>query len=203
MERSAFTPCVHSAIELSVGQEITVEATVRVATIGHAVTVTSLWIAGITCPDVAFASDIEASHRWRPVTSRDPERVRQNAKRMRCVPSQFLPEDGIVSVGQNNVRIQSPGLVQGFRRHGVAACCDQAGSLRKSTGALVRPAAACQRLGSWTTAGLRQSSLSRQGIGSRSSRSTAGWCRRPHPPMVPTTGAAHRRRTPACACRRE
>ena len=31
----------------------------------------------------------------------------------------FLPEDGIASIGQSNVTIQGPGLIQRFRRHGI------------------------------------------------------------------------------------
>jgi parallel beta-helix repeat protein len=37
-----------------------------------------------------------------------------------CVTTMaFLPEDGVASIGQSNVTIQGPGLIQRFRRHGI------------------------------------------------------------------------------------
>jgi hypothetical protein len=48
-------------------------------------------------------------------------RVSGPAERMGCLtPTEFLPGDGIASVGHGDIVIEGPGLVERFRRHGIA-----------------------------------------------------------------------------------
>jgi hypothetical protein len=48
-------------------------------------------------------------------------------------PPGFVPEDGISAIGQNNVSVIGPGLVQKFRRHGVFLNAASGIALRRLT----------------------------------------------------------------------